>query len=56
VAINVTPDQVDATKQMFEPFRDKKVRVKGTVKHVTVNGLNRPDIVITDSSAVSLSP
>jgi cytochrome c-type biogenesis protein CcmE len=56
VAINVTPEQLEATKQMFEPFSGKKVRVAGTVKHVTVKGLSRPDVVITDFSAVSNSP
>jgi len=54
--IKVEVAEGDAMKDQLKPFLGKKIRVSGNVDLQQLNGMKRPDIMMTDLSAVQTVP
>lgn len=52
--MRISSDAKDSMTEKFNSFIGKKVRVSGSIKLQKVSGLNRPDIMIDDISAVTI--
>lgn len=54
--IKVEVSEGDAMKEQLKPFLGKKIRVSGNVDLQQLNGMKRPDIMMTGISAVQTVP
>ena len=52
--MRISSEAKDSMTEKFNSFIGKKVHVSGSIKLQKVSGLNRPDIMIDDISAVTI--